>query len=90
MGNRFKTHRHTSLKIQTTPVNEDPTLSHARHLIRRLVNSGPAGFEQGATLLGQWATQAPIGDLMQIAAVRWRTQSEWATEASTNDQSKLD
>ena len=67
-----------SLTVPTTNADEDTSLSYARHLIRRLVTSGPAGFVRGSTLLVHLARQSSVNDLMRLAALRWRTQSEWA------------
>lgn len=61
---------------------EDPAVVRARHLIRRLAASGPAGSTHGPRLLRELATRCPVEDLVALAASRWRTQSEWAAEAA--------
>ena len=61
---------------------EDPTVIRARHLIRRLAASGPAGSTNGPRLLRELATRCPVEDLVAQAANRWRTQSEWAADAA--------
>ncbi len=61
---------------------EDPVVIRARHLVRRLAGSGPAGSAHGPRLLRELATRYPVEDLIALAASRWRTQSEWAAEAA--------
>ena len=61
---------------------EDPAVIRARHLVRRLASSGPAGSKNGPRLLRELATKYPVEDLIALAATRWRTQSEWAAEAA--------
>ncbi len=77
-----------SLSGQAPSEAPDPSLYYARHLIRRLAASGPSGLEQGIKLLERLAQQGDLNDLIQIAATRWRTQSEWATEASAGEPSE--
>lgn len=61
---------------------EDPAVIRARHLIRRLAASGPAGSTHGPRLLRELATRCPVEELVALAASRWRTQSEWAADAA--------
>lgn len=61
---------------------EDPAVIRARHLIRRLAASGPAGSIHGPRLLRELATRFPVEDQVALAASRWRTQSEWAADAA--------
>jgi hypothetical protein len=60
---------------------EDPAVIRARHLVRRLAASGPAGPTDGPRFLRELATRCPVEDLVALAASRWRTQSEWAADA---------
>lgn len=61
---------------------EDPAVIRARHLVRRLAGSGPAGMTNGPRLLRELATRCPVEELTALAASRWRTQSEWAAAAA--------
>ena len=60
---------------------EDPAVIRARHLVRRLAGSGPAGSTHGPRLLRELAARCPVEDLVALAGSRWRTQSEWAAAA---------
>ncbi len=63
-------------------VGEDPAVVRARHLVRRLAASGPAGSTDGPRLLRELAMRIPVEDLLALAVRRWRTQSEWAADAA--------
>lgn len=65
-----------SLRDVPSP-GEEGIVTQARHLIRRLAASGPAGSERGLGKLRQLASTCSVRELIQLAE-RWRTQSEWA------------
>ncbi|RFC41935.1 MAG: hypothetical protein DVB28_002121 [Verrucomicrobia bacterium] len=57
---------------------EEATLSEARRRILRLAGSGPSGAGRGPALLRELAQRESVQTLVLLAAVHWRTPSEWA------------
>jgi hypothetical protein len=65
---------------------EEATLSEARRRISRLAGSGPSGAGRGPALLRELAERESVQTLVLLAAIHWRTPSEWAAAASPYSQ----
>jgi hypothetical protein len=61
------------------PLSPDssPAMTHAGHLLNRLLVSGPAGAERGRAILAEVLHQHSVPVLVQFVKEKWKTQMEW-------------
>ncbi len=55
----------------------DPEVDRAKHLIRRVLASGPGPVKEGSACLQALFRQHAPGELVGLVADRWKTQLDW-------------